>query len=100
MGSMIAKCPSYISRKLSPRYFGSYFLFHRLNRDIVRKAFHRSFAVAGDERPEGFAWATDGFLSSPARFVSPKLILQHPQIKIYSKYFSYTSKNELVFTSS
>jgi hypothetical protein len=58
MGSMIVKRSSYISRKLSPRYFSSYFLFHRLNEDIVRKTLNRDFAVAGDERPEGFAWAS------------------------------------------
>jgi hypothetical protein len=57
MGSMIVKCSSYISRKLSPRYFSSYFLLHRLNGDIVRKTLTQGFAVAGDERPEGFAWA-------------------------------------------
>jgi hypothetical protein len=58
MGSMIVKCSSYIFRKLSPRYFSSYFLFHKLNGDIVRKALIRCFTVAGDARPEGFVRAS------------------------------------------
>jgi hypothetical protein len=57
---------SYISKKLSPRYFYRAFLPHSLHGDIVRKDLIRGFAVADDERPEGFAWAIDGFVRQTA----------------------------------
>jgi hypothetical protein len=58
--SLVMKGISYISKKaVSKVLSAALFLSHSLHRDIVRKAFNRGFAVAGDERPEGFVWAPD-----------------------------------------
>jgi hypothetical protein len=58
-------------QKLSPRYFYCAFLSHSLYKDIVQRALDRGFAVAGDERPEGFAWAFRWCPYRMARFTPP-----------------------------